>query len=206
MKKPILKTILTAALSLTMVIAFAACGDSDSESNGNNTQGTAATTEVVTDYDTVVYTYEDNAVEEDLYKKTVTIEYDGDKVMGVTEVTVDDMSAETDKYIFQMHLEDYDGQLDDTGFKDRDGFTWDVGVNGQVRTEVLKFDMTKFDVNAYKDYVGIENDKDYLSLKDLTKIYEDAGFVKEEATEEIGATRKTGGSNRGYKPLTLTRA
>ena len=184
MKKPILKTILTAALSLTMVIAFAACGDSDSESNGNNTQGTAATTEVVTDYDTVVYTYEDNAVEEDLYKKTVTIEYDGDKVMGVTEVIVDDMSAETDKYIFQMHLEDYDGQLDDTGFKDRDGFTWDVGVNGQVRTEVLKFDMTKFDVNAYKDYVGIENDKDYLSLKDLTKIYEDAGFVKEEAAKE----------------------
>ena len=181
MKKPILKTILTAALSLTMVIAFAACGDSDSESNGNNTQGTAATTEVVTDYDTVVYTYEDNAVEEDLYQKTVTIEYDGDKVMGETELTVDDMSAETDEYIFQMNLEEYDGQLDDTGFKDTDGFTWDVTVDGQVRTEILHFDLTKFDVNAYKNYVGIENDKDYVSLQDLTKIYEDAGFVKEEA-------------------------
>ncbi|MBE6045182.1 MAG: DUF1307 domain-containing protein [Clostridiales bacterium] len=184
MKKPILNTILTAVLSLTMLLAFTACGGSDTESDENGADNTVST-EVVSDYDTVVYTYEDNEVKEDLYKKTVTIEYDGDKVMGVTEVTVDDMSAETDKYIFQMHLEDYDGMLDDTGFKDKDGFTWDVGVNGQVRTEVLKFDMTKFDVDAYKEYVGIENDKDYLSLEDLTKIFEDAGFTKEaEETEE----------------------
>ena len=175
---------LAMVLSLTMVLAFTACGGSDTKNDENGADNTVST-EVAIDYDSVVYTYEDNEVEEDIYKKTVTIEYDGDKVMGVTEVTVDDMSAETDKYIFQMHLEDYDGMLDDTGFKDKDGFTWDVSVNGQVRTEVLKFDMTKFDVNAYKDYVGIENDKDYLSLEDLTKIFEDAGFAKAaEETEE----------------------
>lgn len=181
MKKPILNIIITAALSLTMVLAFTACGGSGSGSGGNNTQGTAATTEIVTDYDTVVYTYEDNEVPEDLYSSRVTIEYDGDKVMGVTEVNVDDMSAETDEYIFQMHLEDYEGQLDETGFQHMDGFKADISVDGQVRTEILKFDMTKFDLDAYKSYTGIESDKDYISLEDLTGIYEDAGFTKEEA-------------------------
>ena len=175
MKKSILSILLAAALSLTMVFAFTACGGSD----GGSTDSTIATTEVVSDYDTVVYTYKDAEEKEDVYYSIITIEYDGDKVMGVTEVTVDDMSAETDQYIFQMHLDDYDGILDDTGFKDMDGFTWDVNVDGQVRTETLKFDMTKFDVEAYKEYVGIESDKDYISLKDLTGIYEDAGFTKE---------------------------
>ncbi len=180
MKKRFINTVLAALLTAAMVLAFTACGSGDEGSNGGNTEGTAATTEVVSDYDTVVYTYSDNEVPEDLYSSRVTIEYDGDKVMGVTEQNVDDMSAETDKYIFQMHLEDYDGMLDETGFKEMDGFKCDVSVDGQVRSEILHFDMTKFDVEAYKGYAGIENDKDYISLKDLTGIYEEAGFSKEE--------------------------
>jgi len=31
-------------------------------------------------------------------------------------------------------------------------------------------------------------------------------LIKVYTASKIGATRKTGGSNRGYKPLTLTRA
>ena len=179
MKKHFINTVLAVLLTTAMVLAFTACGESSAGGDGDG-GNTPAETEVVSNYDTVVYTYEDNEIEEDLYSSRITIEYDGDKVMGVTEQTIDDMSAETDKYIFQMHLEDYDGMLDETGFKDMAGFKWDVNVDGQVRTETLNFDMTKFDVEAYKGYVGIENDKDYISLEDLTGIYEEAGFSKEE--------------------------
>lgn len=182
MKKHILYYILTAVMAVTMVFAFCACGDSGSGDGGSgDADGTTVSTEVVTNYDTVIYTYSDDSDETDLYSTRITVEYDGDQVMGVTQVTVDDMSAETDEDIFQMHLNDYDGMLDDTGFKDMDGFTWDVSVNGKVRTETVHYDLTKFDVNTYKTYIGIEDDNDYVSLEALTGIYESAGLTKEEA-------------------------
>lgn len=182
MKKSTINYLLIAALSMVMVFAFGACGGS-SDDNGGSTESGTVPTEVVSDYDTVVYSYTDNSDETDLYSVKVTFEYDGDKVMGVTTVTTDDMSAEDDEDIFQMHLNDYDGILDDTGFKDMDGFTWDVSVNGKVRTETLHYDMTQFDVNAYKKHIGIEDDNDYVSLEALTAVYEAAGFTKEEAEQ-----------------------
>ncbi len=178
MKKPFFHYILITVLAITTVFAFGACGDSnDGESNSEDS--TTASTEVVSEYDTVVYTYEDYELEEDLYTATVTIEYDGDKVMGVTQVAVDDMTKEDDDLI-EMQMNDRDGFLDDTGFKEMDGFTWDVSVNGKVRTETVHFDMTKFDLDKYKTYVGIKSDKDYISLEELTALYEDAGFKKVE--------------------------
>ena len=178
MNRPVFKYLLIAILSIITVFAFGACGSSDDD-GGSKESGTPPT-EVVSDYDTVVYTYTDNSDEEDLYSVTVTFEYDGDKVMGVTEVTVDDRTAADDD-IAQMLIEDDNGYLDDSGLKEMDGVVCDVYVNGKVRTETRKFDLTKFDNQYYKKYVGIESDKDYISYDDLTGVYEAAGYVKKEA-------------------------
>ena len=188
MKKSALKYILVAMLAVAMVFAFCACGGDDEGNGGNsgNTDTTKASTEVVSDYDTVVYTYSDQDVEEDQYSSTVTIEYDGDKVMGVTEVMVDDMSAAEDD-IAQMLIEDYDGALDETGFKEMDGFKVEVNTEGKVRTETKRFDLTKFDQEIYKKYVGLESDKDYVSFEELTGVYEAGGYVKAEQPESTDA-------------------
>lgn len=188
MKKSALRYILTAMLAIAMVFAFCACGGDDEGNGGNsgNTDTTKASTEVVSDYDTVVYTYSDQDVEEDQYSSTVTIEYDGDKVMGVTEVMVDDMSAAEDD-IAQMLIEDYDGALDETGFKEMDGFKAEVTTEGKVRTEIKRFDLTKFDQEIYKKYVGLESDKDYVSFEELTGVYESGGYVKAEQPESTDA-------------------
>ena len=174
MKK--LMILLISILAVSMCFAFCACGSSESE---EGTIHTEASTDVVSEYETVVYTYEDLTIPEDLYTSTLTIEYEGDKVMAVTQVTTDDMSAEDDD-IVEMLMDDYEGNLDDTGFKDMDGFTWDVSVKDKVRTETTKFDLTVFDIETYKKFAEIESDKDYVSLDELVASYEKSGFTKVE--------------------------
>jgi len=186
MKKNRLNYMLIAILAVTMIIAFSACGGSDEESadSDGKTIHTEASTEVVSDYETVVYHYEDFEVPEDLYSSTLTIEYDGDKVMAVTQVTVDDMSAEDDD-IVEMLMDDYELNLNDTGFKDMDGFTCNVDVKDKVRTETMKFDLTKFNVQTYRKYAELEGDSDYVSLDELVAAYEEVGYTKvEQPTEQ----------------------
>ena len=67
MKKNRLNYMLIAILAITMIFAFSACGGSDEESGGSDgkTIHTEASTEVVSDYETVVYHYEDFEVPED---------------------------------------------------------------------------------------------------------------------------------------------
>jgi len=182
MKRSILTYILTAVVGTAMVFAFTGCGGSGGNGGEEGTFHTKASTAVESSYETVVYYYEDYELPEDLYSSTVTIEYDGDKVVGVTEVMVDDLTNEDDDLI-QMHLEDYDGALDDLGFKDKEGFTSEVAVDGKVRTETKRFDLTKFDVNTYKEYVGIKSEGDYVTLDELASAYEASGYSKADQTE-----------------------
>ena len=179
-KRRHIRYLLIAMLAGVMIFAFCACGeDGTEEDTGDEVATTITTTEVESNYETVTYAYSDSSDEEDLYSISIIMEHDGDKVMKVTEMMVDDM-RKGDPDLIPMQMENLDGALDETGLKDMEGFTWDVQVKDNVRTETKTFDMTKFDIERYKSYIGLKSDKDYISLEELAARYEKGNFQKVE--------------------------